>query len=393
MILPRRMCSAMFILALSGSAVMAADDDPSRQARLEDLGRALFFDVNLSLDRTQSCATCHDPARAFTDWRDNGVGAAASIGGDLKSLGDRIAPTASYASRIPAFHRDAAGEYVGGQFWDGRAATLEEQAGAPPLNPIEMGMPDKAAVVARLQENANYVRALEGLFGKGVMADTEAAYSGMQQGIAAFERTDFFAPFDSKYDRYLKGEYTLTEQEELGMTLFFSNQFTNCNQCHQLQQFPEAQEETFSNYTFQNIGVPVNRTVRAANGLGNAHQDRGLLENPAVEDPAQAGKFKVPTLRNVALTAPYMHNGVFADLKTVVLFYNKYLARGSRAQLNPETNESWGEPETAANLALDKLQSGRALDNRGIDALVAFMRILTDKRYEPLLEFNQPATD
>jgi cytochrome c peroxidase len=373
---------------MSGVAVPAAEVDEVRKARLEDLGRSLFFDVNLSRDRTQSCATCHDPARAFTDWRDNGVGGAASLGGDLHSLGDRSAPTASYASRIPGFHRDAAGEYSGGQFWDGRAETLEDQAGAPPLNPIEMGMPDKAAVVARLQENANYVRAFEGLFGKGVMEDTEAAYSGMQQGIAAFERTDFFAPFDSKYDRYLKGEYTPTEQEELGMTLFFSNQFTNCNQCHQLQQFPEAQEETFTNYSFQNIGVPVNRRLRTANGLGEIHRDRGLLENPAVDDLSQEGRFKVPTLRNVALTAPYMHNGVFADLKTVVMFYNSYLARGSRARINPETGENWDPPETEANLALDKLQSGRALDNRGIDALVAFMRMLTDKRYEPLLEFT-----
>ncbi|HWK54079.1 MAG TPA: cytochrome-c peroxidase, partial [Hyphomicrobiales bacterium] len=106
-------------------------EDLARQVQLEDLGRALFFDVNLSRDRTQSCATCHDPARAFTDWRDSGVNAAASLGDDQLSLGDRNAPTASYASLTPDFHRDAQGEYVGGQFWDGRAATLDAQAGGP----------------------------------------------------------------------------------------------------------------------------------------------------------------------------------------------------------------------------------------------------------------------
>ena len=380
-------------LLLSGISALAADEQYARQTRLEDLGRSLFFDVNLSRDRTQSCATCHDPARAFTDWRDNGVGAAASLGGDFYSLGDRSAPTAGYASQIPPFHIDGAGEYVGGQFWDGRASTLEEQAGGPPLNPIEMGMPDKASVVERLREDNNYVRAFEGLFGNGVLDNADAGYNAMQQSIAAFERTDFFAPFDSKYDRYLAGEYQPSEQETLGMTLFFSNQFTNCNQCHQLQQFPEALGETFSNYTYQNIGVPVNRALRAANGLGEEYRDRGLLENPVVTDEAQDGKFKVPTLRNVALTAPYMHNGVFADLKTVVLFYNKYLARGSKAQINPETGEIWGTPESAANLALDKLESGRALDSREIDALVAFMRMLTDKRYEPLLQFENQVTD
>ena len=382
---------AALILLFQFAPLLAADAD--RQTRLEDLGRALFFDVNLSLQRTQSCATCHDPARAFTDWRDNGVGAAASLGADMHSLGDRSAPTASYAREIPPFHLDAQGEYVGGQFWDGRAETLEEQAGGPPLNPIEMGMPDKASVVERLLENANYRYAFTGLFGAAVLEDTEQAYQAMQESIAAFERTDFFAPFDSRYDRYLRGEYQPTEEEELGMTLFFSNQFTNCNQCHQLQQFPEAERETFSNHTFQNIGVPVNTTLRAANGKGKTYRDRGLLENPAVDDPEQDGKFKVPTLRNVALTAPYMHNGVFSELRTVMLFYNKYLARGSRAQINPETGEAWGEPETAANIAHDKLEAGRALDDRGVDALVAFMRMLTDQRYEALLEFDAQGAD
>lgn len=379
------LCSIVF--AGAAYSAQSAEDavDPQRQTKLEDLGRALFFDVNLSLYRTQSCATCHDPARAFTDWRDNGIGASASQGADMKSLGDRNAPTATYAAHIPPFSKNSEGDYVGGLFWDGRAATLEEQASGPPQNPIEMAMPDNATVVARLQENPNYQYAFKGLFGDDVFDDPDTTYAAMAESIAALERTEFFSPFDSKYDRYLRKEYQPTEQEQLGMTLFFSTQFTNCNRCHQLQALPEAQGELFTNFKYENIGVPVNTALRALNGKGVDFVDHGLLDRPDIDDPAQDGRFRVGTLRNVAITGPYMHNGVFKDLRTVIQFYNKYLTRSSKAQINPETGQPWGEPEVAANLALEKLQEGRALDTRSIDALVAFMRMLTDKRYEVLL--------
>jgi cytochrome c peroxidase len=249
-----------------------------------------------------------------------------------------------------------------------------------------MQMTDKAAVVARLQEHTLFPRAFKSLFREDVFEDTDMAFRRMTEAIAAFERTDFFSPFDSKYDRYLKGEYEPTVQEELGMTLFFSQQFSNCNQCHQLKTFAESEGETFSSYKYFNIGTPVNREARQVNGLGMAHIDRGLLENPHVDDPAQAGKFKTPTLRNVALTAPYMHNGVFQDLKTVVQFYNKYNVRGKAADINPTTGEPWGEAEVSENIDLEKLQSTPALDERRIDALVAFMKMLTDKRYEHLVQ-------
>lgn len=392
------LCLAMF--SVGGKAIAADDDAATRQAKLVDLGQALFFDVNLSQHRTQSCATCHDPALAFIDWRafvgvdptaepSRHLPGAASLGGDQHSLGDRNAPTASYAAHIPPLTRNADGEYVGGLFWDGRANTLEEQAGGPPLNMLEMAMPDQNLVLERLRENANYGYAFRGLFGDEVLDDPETAYAAMTQAIAAFERTEFFSPFDSKYDRYLRGEYEPTEAEALGMTLFFSNQFTNCNQCHQLQPRPEMPNETFTNYRYRNIGVPVNAGLRAANGLGPDHVDRGLRDNPNIDgDDTLNGRFRVPTLRNVALTAPYMHNGVFNDLRTVVLFYNKYLARGSKAQINPETGADWGPPEVAENLALEELESGRALGDREIDGLVAFMRMLTDQRYERLLEMQ-----
>lgn len=379
----RRFLSFFFVLLFS--PLLHAEDE-QRQTKLEDLGRALFFDVNLSQNRTQSCATCHDPAEAFTDWRDNDVGQMASLGNDGTSLGDRHAPTASYAALSPEFHLNSAGDYVGGQFWDGRAANLEAQAEGPPLNPIEMGMPDKVAVVERLREHPLYPTAFAGLFGDEILEDVDATYAAMTESIAAFERTEFFSPFDSKYDRYLRGEYTPSREEELGMALFFSQQFTNCNQCHMLKTLPETERETFSNYQYFNIGVPVNTALREANGLGADYVDHGLLENPEVDDTAQDGKFKVPTLRNVAITAPYMHNGVFEDLRTVVQFYNKYNSRSPTDQINPETGEAWAVPEVAENIALEELESSSAMEERRVDAVVAFLRMLTDQRYEHLLE-------
>ncbi|RLL63727.1 cytochrome-c peroxidase [Paenirhodobacter hankyongi] len=349
---------------------------------LEAWGEALFSDTNLSKNRTEACATCHDPAAGFSDPRETAVGRAVSLGDDGASLGDRNAPTASYARFSPPFGRTADGKWQGGQFHDGRAATLADQAKGPPLNPIEMGMPDVAAVAARLRENPRYVATLAAL---RPGADDAAAFDAMAEAIAAYEASDTFAPFDSKYDRFLRGEAKLTDQEELGRLLFFSNQFTNCNLCHQLRGTPGAEEETFSNYQFHNIGVPANRAVRAANGAAPNRVDSGLLENPAVSDPAEAGKIKVPTLRNVAVTGPYMHNGVFADLRTVILFYNSYNTRRPERHINPETGAPFDPPEVAQNLSRTELETGPALDDQRIDALVAFLKTLTDARYEPLL--------
>ncbi len=352
----------------------------------EALGRELFHDVALSKNRTQACATCHSPDYGFADPRTlPSTGGAVSLGDDGTSLGDRNAPTAAYASFTPSFGKDAKGRWMGGQFLDGRAATLEDQAGGPPLNPIEMGMPDKASVVARLRESPRYAAAFEALYGKGILDRADDAYAAMTKSIAAFERTDEFSPFDSKYDRYLRGEEKLTDQEDLGRVLFFSSQFTNCSQCHRLRDIGGAEKETFSGYVFHNIGVPANTAARAVNGTAPGHVDHGLPDGKIVIEPALAGKFKTPSLRNVAVTSPYMHNGVFKDLRTVILFYNKYVSKSPKRQINPETGEPFGPPEVADNLALEELKSAPALDDKRIDALVAFLKTLTDRRYEHLV--------
>ncbi|HBQ35797.1 MAG TPA: methylamine utilization protein MauG [Rhodobacteraceae bacterium] len=375
-------------IAVAGSVAVSGQTLEAQELTfesVESLGEALFFDVNLSKNRTQSCATCHDPEHGFVDVRTTRAGQAFSLGDDGHSLGDRNAPTAAYAMFSPRFHKNKAGEYVGGQFLDGSAADLAEQAGGPPLNPIEMGMPDKASVVARLREDDDYVAALEAYFGADVFDNPDDAYLAMTKSIAAFEMTPEFAPFDSKYDRYLRGEYKMTDQEELGKLLFFSEQFTNCNLCHQLHRSPIAAQETFSDYKFYNIGVPTNVAGRAANGVPLETVDTGLMGNPKVGDLAQKGKFRTSTLRNIAVTGPYMHNGVFTDLRTVVLFYNHYNSSAKARQINPETGKNWGAPEFSETLAVKELTHGPALDDRRVDAIVAFMETLTDERYEHLL--------
>ncbi len=346
------------------------------------LGERLFFDVNLSANRTQACATCHDPAHAFTDPR-----GMASLGDDGESLGDRNAPTVTYAALTPVFHRDADGQWRGGQFLDGRAATLEDQAGGPPLNPAEMGMPDAAHVVARLREDPAYVEAFATLYGAEVLEDAQAGYAAMTRALAAFERQPQFSPFESKYDRFLRGEVELSRDEELGRILFFSEQFTNCNQCHQLSTRPSDPHETFTDYSFHNIGVPENRDLRDMNGVAPGTVDDGLAAHPDLNgDAAQRGKFRTPTLRNVAVTGPYMHNGVFEDLRTVVLFYNQYNSKSEARHINPETGAPFGEATVPETLSMDELTHGPALDDQRVDALVAFLKTLTDARYAHLLE-------
>ncbi|MCB0343841.1 MAG: c-type cytochrome, partial [Bdellovibrionales bacterium] len=337
-----------------------------------------------SLNRTQSCATCHQPERAFIDPRDNGIGAVASRGDDGVSLGQRNAPTLLYALFSPVFQQTASGQFVGGQFLDGRQADLAGQAGEPPIGPAEMGLPDKAAVVARIMENPEYVSIFKSFYGDLIFDDVNATYSAMQQAIAEFEMSDEFAAFDSKYDRFLAGEYQMTPQESLGRALFFSAQFTNCSSCHQLQGFGGAASETFSNYEYHNIGTPRNDALLAANG---GRIDNGLQQNTAAASNANLGKIKVPTLRNVAVTGPYMHNGVFADLRTVVLFYDKF--NNAARTVNPETGQPWRGAEFPSTVNFEELEAAPALSDEDVDALVAFLRTLTDRRFEQLDPPNQ----
>lgn len=391
--------AATMVLAACGGSSGGTDSqaEPAFSTK-ELLGEALFSDVNLSQNRTQSCATCHNPDHAFVDNRlgDDGKVSAVSLGDDGFSLGDRNAPTAAYAMLSPDFDDDGVrvrenstkGPYegaLGGQFLDGRESDLKGQAGGPPTNPIEMGMEDKASVVARLQENDDYITSFKLLYGDDVFGDADVAYAAMAESIAKFEKTSEFAPFDSKYDRFLKGEYVYptNSKASLGKSLFFSKEFTNCSTCHQLKA-SRSEEEPFSSFEYHNIGVPVNAAVRQVNGKGGDFVDGGLFDHPDITDEAQKGKFKVPTLRNVTVTGPYMHNGVFSELETVIKFYDQFLA-GSIHDLNPETGAAWAEAEVPETVNLDELVDGNPMTTEEVEAMVCFLATLTDERYESLI--------
>lgn len=367
----------LFTLLILPTFVLAQENfiDPI----LLGLGQAMFFDKSLSHNKTQSCATCHMPAAAFADLRPNNMDKMVSQGDDATKFGNRNTPTALYAKYSPNFHFDETlKDYVGGQFWDGRAKDLVEQAGGPPINPVEMGMKDKAAVVKRIAENPTYEAYITKHFGKEVWQDDEKIYAIMEQALAAFEQLDLFAQFSSKYDRTLSGRDQFTEQEALGKALFFDKEKTNCSSCHLLQTADHT-EETFTNYRYFNLGLPKNEALIAHNKLGDDWVDNGLLDNPMVKgDEAQKGKFKVPTLRNVAVTAPYMHNGVFKELRTVLLFLDS--KNNPERKLNPETGKPWAAPEYAPTVNHADLK-GKPLTDEEIEALEAFLKTLTDAPY------------
>jgi len=296
--------------------------------------------------------------------------------------------------------------YLGGQFWDGRAIDLAAQAGGPPTNPAEMGMADKASTVARLQENQHYISSFKTLYGDNVFDDVETAYNAMADSIGKFEsgnRSEFY-PFDSKYDKSLKGEY-FYEPDSLaasGKTLFFSSDLT-CAACHQLRNSNTDRGEIFTSFEYHNIGVPENTDLRAVNGIAEDFVDLGLALNPAVaagDKTAQEGKFKVPTLRNVALTAPYMHNGVFNTLEAVLSFYEHAKVRARQQGnpalvntiVNPETNQPFSVPEVDRNIAHDLLAGNDVnLTPERIRALECFLLTLTDARYEAQLDSQKLA--
>ena len=406
-----------------------SDNDSDEQPTLSSkqmLGDSLFHDKNLSKNGTQSCASCHDPEAGFTDQRDeDGLSGntpyAASLGDDALSLGDRNAPTAAYAALIPEFSksvRQRQGQqqvthgsytgYLGGQFWDGRESNLAGQAGGPPTNPLEMGMTDKAAVVEVLTNNSEYVEAFEYLYGSDIFNETDAAYGAMADAIAEFESNDgeTFFPFDSKYDRTLAFpvtyQYPYESKASIGETLFFSSDFS-CAACHQLN-VSRDREEAFTGFEYHNIGVPENialKNERNNRGIDNAFAiDLGLANNPNVlaEDVDDSkGKFKVPTLRNIAVTAPYMHNGVFNTLEGVLAFYEHARIRGRgevSAIENPETNTLFTEPEVDLNIAHDllKANSKSLLDDGNLEALECFLMTLTDEKYEHLLDPEKVAS-
>lgn len=254
-------------------AVTVPADNPPSAAKIE-LGKQLYFDPRLSRDSTISCASCHDPEKGWS----NADQFATGVGG---KKGGRNSPTVINSA------------YSELQFWDGRATHLEGQALGPIQNPIEMNM-TLEEVVQRLNGIDGYRKQFQTVFG------TDVTSPNIAKAIAAFERTVLSG--DAPYDRFKAGDKAaLSEGAQRGMKLFFGK--ANCSACHS--------GPSFSDFSFHNIGV----------GMDAAAADLGRFVVTKVE--GDKGAFKTPTLREIAKTGPYMHDGRFKTLEEVVAYYNR----------------------------------------------------------------------
>ena len=317
------------------------------------LGEKLFFDASLSEPAGQSCASCHDPAFGFADPDRNLPVSEGVIPG---RFGTRNSPSASYALFFPEFTLKSG--IKGGQFWDGRAANLTEQAKGPFLNPVEMNNPDRASVILKIQATA-YATDFEALCGPS--SNIDAAYDCMAEAIALFETTTPFKQFSSKYDAVQAGTASFTAVEARGLKLFTGT--GKCSHCHDLGSGKDP--DIFTDAKFHNLGLPANPEIFVLRpDLPADFRDLGL--GGVLNDPAEYGKFKTTHLRNVALTPPYMHNGVLKTLKEVVNFYNTRDIPGM-----------WPAPEVPETV------DGQFLGDLGLtsaeeDAIVTFMQTLSD---------------
>ena len=320
---------------------------------MEKLGRFLFKDKNLSYNGTQSCQVCHHPFAGFADRRNERHPATSvvSIGADGVSKGGRNAPSAAYAGYSPHLEYIDGG-WVGGLFWDGRADgsvlgdPLAEQAMGPPLNAVEMAMPNRASIIDVIEESA-YADLFFKVFDPDAFNNVEIAYTDFGRALAAYQRSGEVTRFTSRFDT---SQASFSEVEQEGATLFQEN----CRACHTTEAQYSAPAPLFTNYRYHNIGVPPNPLVPLETpdiGLGGT-----------LNDSTQDGKFKVPTLRNIAASPPYAHNGYFPTLTEMVNFLN------DNGGVTPEIDEN-----------ITPLVGNMGLNESEIDAIVSFLMTLTDQ--------------
>lgn len=320
-------------------------------------GQALFSDTSLSASGRQSCATCHVPSRAYTADPATDDGLPVSLGGANMDLpGFRNAPSLDYACYTPAFFIASGNTPTGGFFRDGRAASEAEQAQEPFITPFEMANTNAAEVVTRLESSPTTLAKFEAVYGAQVLEQPDVALRDIGLAIAAFEKTPTFHSFSSKYDYWLEGKAQLTPMELEGLSLFNDPAKGNCNACHISHAQGYSSQALFTDFTYDNIGVPRNWSIPAnlpnpvspVDGVPLNYvptpvdvpadaeygwYDLGLcgpFESSSVDQSPRAsfaattgfcGVFKVPTLRNIAITAPYFHNGAFSTLQQVLDWY------------------------------------------------------------------------
>lgn len=297
-----------------------------------DLGRLLFFDPLLSGDKTLSCANCHNPERGFSDGMARSVGASGQ-------LHQRSAPTLWNSAFLKVF------------FWDARAQSLEEQAVGPLFSAIEMDNTPQQ-LVADLKQNSTYAKLFQQAFPE---SDEAVVIANIATALSAFQSS--LISLNSPYDRYAHGDANALNPQQLEGLNIFRSFVARCSQCHT--------PPLMTNQQVAVIGTPEPQGLARDIGA-QATFDAALLR----------GGFKVPTLRNIALTAPYMHSGRFATLREATEFYN-----GGRGHAVPE-----GE-----NLRLHWHISEPNLTDDELDRLVDFMGALTDESFMPTIPKQVPS--
>lgn len=389
------LCGAALLFA-GYSATVSANGALSP---MEELGKFLLFDTNLSTPAGEDCAFCHAPEVGFTG-PDSAINAAGAVypGAVHKRFGNRKPPAAAYAGDSPVLYYDATDEvWVGGMFWDGRATgwtlgdPLAEQAQGPFLNPLEQNNPNVMLVCIKVSKSA-YAGLFEQVWGPDSLdcvKDVYGVYEKIARSIAAYERSDEVNPLSSKFDYEQAGQATFTAEEQLGKDLFENKAL--CAACHPAP--------LFTDFTYDNLGVPKN----LANpfyamppkfnpdgknfvdvGLGGFLKGAGYI--PAVYE-AEWGKVKVPTLRNVdrrpdaGFVKAFGHNGYFKSLEAIVHFYNTRDVLPTCIPGLVEGVECWPAPEVAVNVNTDEL-GDLGLTPAEEAAVVAFLKTLSDG-YQP----------
>ena len=279
-------------------------EDNSLTKEKIDLGKKLFFDKRLSADDTISCATCHDPEKGFADGKTISIGI-------KEQKGSRNSPTALNAA------------FFDTQFWDGRAITLEDQAKQPIINPKEMGMPSHDALIEKISNIPEYKTSFQAVFGTG-----KITINHLVMAIASFERT--LITFNSPFDRFIAGKNdAISASAQRGWKLFQGK--ARCITCHEFNRsYP-----FFTDNKFHNIGVAMKgkdfgslARKAASSGadptaLAQEEASAELGRYLVTKEPKDIGAFKTSGLRNIAITAPFMHDGSEPTLESVVEFYNK----------------------------------------------------------------------
>lgn len=342
------------------AATLALGEETAKAPALDaaaSIGRSIFFDSGLSKPIGQSCYNCHLPHSAFAG---DGAVAEGTVSG---RLGKRNVPTLMYAALIPAIppeddpkvdsvNGEAGLGRVGGLFHDGRARDQFEQVQQPFYATDEMNLPDEAALADRLR-SAGYGQRIKRWTGERAWQDDKQLSYFAYRALVEFLKEPMFRPFDARIDDFLAGdENALSEAERRGLQVF--NGAGKCVECHTLSpaNWPGP---LLSDYRYHNLGVP-----------SRGEKDPGLGGHTA--KPEQLGQFRTPTLRNVALTAPYMHNGSIATLKEVMEFLN-------RRELETDRWGATDYPETVSQTARGSL----GLTDQQVQDLTALMDAFTDR--------------